>query len=342
MLSDLRQAWRMIWRMPGLAAVVTVSLGVGIGVNTAVFSWIQLMVLQPIPGVADAGGVQLVEPRADTGSYPGASWLEYRDLRDRLHSLPDLFAFRMVPFNVGDSGRPERTHGLLVSGNYFSALGLRPALGRFLRADEAERPGGASVVVISYPYWQTRFSGAPTVLGRTLRVNDRQLTIVGVAPERFQGTVTMLAFDLWVPATMAPERARYREVGVRLTLGAGPWRVVSLLLMENLLLALLGAGLGAAIAVWATDAMRAVPMITSVPVMIRTGVDGVSLAFALGLGLLSGLLFGAAPAVQLARIDPQVALRSGARTAGRSPMRNGLMAVEVALALVVLMSAGLF
>jgi predicted permease len=443
MTSDVRQAWRMIWRMPGLAAVVIVSLGVGIGVNTAVFSWIQLMVLQPIPGIADVGGVQLVEPRADTGSYPGASWLEYRDLRDRIASLPDLFAFRMVPFNVGDSGRPERSHGLLVSGNYFSALGLRPALGRFLRADEAERPGGAPVVVISYPYWQTRFSGAPTVLGHTLRVNDRQLTIVGVAPERFQGTVTMLAFDLWVPATMAPEllvgsreledrgqrgyyvagrlapratraaaqteidaamwqlahdypetnkamlaqvlpfwqaprgpqrflvsalailqavmlllllavcgntanlmlaraSARYREVGVRLTLGAGPWRVVSLLLMENLMLALLGAGLGAAIAVWATDAMRAVPMITSVPVMIRTGVDGVSLAFALGLGVLSGLLFGAAPAVQLARIDPQVALRSGARTAGRNPMRNGLMAVEVALALVVLMSAGLF
>jgi predicted permease len=141
---------------------------------------------------------------------------------------------------------------------------------------------------------------------------------------------------------LARASARYREVGVRLTLGAGPWRVVSLLLMENLMLALLGAGLGAAIAVWATDAMRAVPMITSVPVMIRTGVDGVSLAFALGLGLLSGLLFGAAPAVQLARIDPQVALRSGARTAGRNPMRNGLMAVEVALALVVLMSAGLF
>src|SRR5881394_767035 len=118
MISDLRQAWRMIRRMPGLAAVVIVSLGVGIGVNTAVFSWIQMMVLQPIPGVVDAGGVQLITARADTGSYPGISWPEYRDLRDRMRTLPDLFAFRMVPFNVGDSGRPERTHGLLVSGNY--------------------------------------------------------------------------------------------------------------------------------------------------------------------------------------------------------------------------------
>ena len=443
MISDMRQAWRMIRRMPGLAAVVIVSLGIGIGVNTAVFSWIQAMVLQPIPGVVDAGGVQLVEPRAETGSYPGASWLEYRDLRDGMHTLPDLFAFRMVPFNVGDSGRPERIHGLLVSGNYFSALGLKPALGRFLQPDEVEQTGSAPVVVISYAYWQTRFNSASTVLGQTLRVNDRQLTIVGVAPERFQGTVTMLAFDLWVPATMAPEllagsreledrgqrgyyvagrlapratrlaaqteldvamrqlahdypesnrtmqaqvlqfwqaprgpqrflvgalatlqaillllllavcgntanlmlaraSARYREVGVRLTLGAGPWRVVSLLLTENLMLALLGAAFGVAIAVWATDAMRAVPLVASVPVKFQTHVDGVSLAFALALGLLCGLIFGVAPATQLARVDPQVALRSGARTAGRNPMRNGLMAVEVALALIVLMAAALF
>src|SRR5258705_541473 len=148
MMNDLRQAWRMIGRMPGLAAVVIVSLGVGIGVNTAVFSWIQAMVLPPIPGVVDASGLQLVEARADTGSYPGVSWPEYRDLHDRMRTLPNLFAYRMVPFTVGDPGGSERAHGLLVSGNYFSALGLRPALGRFLRTDEADRAGGAPVVVI--------------------------------------------------------------------------------------------------------------------------------------------------------------------------------------------------
>src|SRR6187397_2906215 len=139
MIGDLRQAWRMIGRMPGLAAVVVISLGVGIGVNTAVFSWIQAMVLHPIPGVADAGGVQQVSVRAESGSYPGTSWREYRDLRDRMRTLPDLFAYRMVPFNVGEAGRPERTHGMLVSGNYFSALGLTPAIGRFLRPEDADR-----------------------------------------------------------------------------------------------------------------------------------------------------------------------------------------------------------
>ena len=97
------------------------------------------------------------------------------------------------------------------------------------------------------------------------------------------------------------------------------------------------------IAVWATDAMRAVPMIGSVPLQAADGARRhLASAFALGLGLLCGLIFGIAPAVQLARVDPQVALRAGARGAGRNPMRNGLMAVEVALALVVLMAAALF
>ena len=92
-----------------LAVVVVVSLGVGIGVNTAVFSWIQAMVLQPLPGVVGGGSFHLVEPRAETGSYPGMSWLEYRDLQERLHAFPALLAFRMVPLNVGESGRPEVT-----------------------------------------------------------------------------------------------------------------------------------------------------------------------------------------------------------------------------------------
>src|ERR671925_318018 len=104
MIQDLRYAWRSIARMPLVSAVIVLSLGVGIGVNTAVFSW-----------------------------------MEFGDLRARLTSFPDLLAFRTVPFSVGEAGRVERVFGLLVSGNYFAALGLRPALGRFFRPDEAQR-----------------------------------------------------------------------------------------------------------------------------------------------------------------------------------------------------------
>src|SRR5205085_6608076 len=92
----------------------------------------------------------------------------------------------------------------LVSDNYFSALGLTPALGRFLRPDEVEEPGTAAVVVISFDYWQTRFAGSTAVLGQSVRINGSDLAIVGVAPRAFKGTVMRLTFDFWLPATLAP------------------------------------------------------------------------------------------------------------------------------------------
>jgi len=203
-LRDLRHAGRTIRRMPGLSAVVILSLGVGIGVNTAVFSWIQALVFHPLPGVPDATRFHPVEARAEAGTRPGASWLEYRDLRARLHGFDDLIASRMVPLSLGEAGRTERVAAQLVSGNYFSALALRPALGRFLRPDEVERAGGEPVVVVSHEFWQARLGGTPDALGRNLRLNDQSLAVIGVAPPGFQGTVLGLDFDLWVPATMAP------------------------------------------------------------------------------------------------------------------------------------------
>lgn len=436
-------AWRTMVKAPILAAVVIVSLGVGIGVNTVVFSWIERWVLQPLPGVAGSADFHSAEPRAETGNYPGASWLEYRDLQDRLRSFDALLAFRMAPFNVGEASHLERAYGLLISGNYFSALGLRPALGRFSEPSEVTRPGAEPVVVISHDYWQSHFAGATSVLGQKLRVNDHELTVIGVTPKGFQGTILALSFDLYVPATMAPvlqsgstelaDRAvrgysvmgklrsgvtlpqsqsdmesamrdlarlypetnatmrgdvfefwqsphgpqrmmagalkilqgvmllllltvcgntanlmlaraasRQREMGVRLALGAGPWRIAGLVIAENLLPALLGAALGAALAVWGSTAVRAVPMISTFPVKLQTGVDELGLLFAVALGILCGLLVAAAPALQLARIDPQTALRAGSGTPGRRQLRNFLMGAEVSMALIVLMVAGLF
>ena len=443
LLGDLRNAGRSISRMLGLAAVIIVSLAIGIGVNATIFSWIQLIRLQPMPAVSGAANFLLVEPRTETGGYPGASWLEYRDLQTRVPALQDIVASQMVPFNVGEKGRTERTHGQLVSGNYFSALGLKPALGRFIRPEEAERPGTEPVVVISYDYWQTRFRGAPEAVGQELQVNERELTVVGVAPMDFQGTMVPLKFELWVPATMTPallrgtrdledrstrafsligmlkpgatrEEAqgelrtamaqlardypdasagiggdilpywdqprgpqrllisglailqgvmlllllavcgntanlmlargstRQREIAVRVALGAGRWRIVSLVLSENMLLAFLGAGLGAAMAVWGTTALRVAPMIGTFPILFQTRVDKLTLAFAILLGATCGLIFSAAPAVYLLRLDPQEGLRSSSNTSPRSRARKVLMGVEVGLAMVVLIAAALF
>jgi predicted permease len=440
---DIRHASRMIRRMPGLATVVIVSLAIGIGVNAAIFSWIQGLVFKPIPGVKDAASFQLVEPRTETGSHPGASWREYHDLRERLTGFEDLLAFRMAPLTVGEAGRTVRTFGMFVSANYFKALGLEPALGRFPTPNEVQRPGSEPVIVISNGFWQTRLGGSPTVLGQRLRVNDQDLTIIGVTPPRFQGTVTMVDIDLWVPATMAPvvfagsreledrgsrgyavmghlrpnvtreqaqrdataamtelgrlhpeasgtmsvdvfrfwqsprgpqqmlvgalailqgimlllllavctntanlilarSTARQREVGIRQALGASRGRVLSLLLTESLLLAAAGSAFGVVIAMWGTKALRAVPMIGAIPIRFETSLDVGGLAFAVGLGLACGVIFGIAPALQLSRIDVLRALRSSGRSARRSRARSALMGVQVALAAVVLIAAALF
>jgi predicted permease len=442
-LGDLRRAALNISRMPGLAGVIILSLAIGIGVNAAIFSWIQLLFFEPMPAVHGASNFLLVEPHTETGDFPGASWLEYRDLQRQLPALRDLVATEMVPFNVGGKGQTERIFGQLVSGNYFSALGLQPAIGRFIQPSEAEQPGTQAVVVISYDYWQTRFSGAPNVVGQKARVNDRELTIIGVAPKHFQGTLVPLKFELWVPATMTPMlvpgardledrtvraysligmlrpgatraqaqaeftsamaqsardypeasagttgkilsfwetprgpqhfligglavlqivmlllllavcgntanlmlargTARQREMAVRLALGAGRWRIASLVLSENLLLALLGAGLGAAFAVWGTTALRWAPLIGAFPIQFQTGVDKFTLAFAMSLGMICGLIFSTPPALHLSRMDAQDALRSGFNTAPRSRARKLLMGAEVALAMVVLIAAALF
>src|SRR5262249_57825020 len=103
-------------------AAVVLSLASGMGVNATVFSWIQLVVLKPLPGVDDAGHFYLIEPRAETGSYPGTSWLEYNDLRERLQSVTDPIASRTIPLNVGESGRTRRTYALPLSGKYFTPL----------------------------------------------------------------------------------------------------------------------------------------------------------------------------------------------------------------------------
>src|SRR2546425_7074401 len=194
-MHDVRYACRTIIRMPVLAAVVVASLGVGIGINSAVFSWIQAVVLQPLPGVDNASSFYLVEPRAETGSYPGSSWPEYNDLRERLRSFRELIAFRMAPFNVGEADRPDRSSGLLVSDNYFSGLGLHPAMGRFIERNDASEI--KPVVVISSRFWKSHFGGTPNVLGQSLRVNSQTLAVIGVTPNGFQGPALAVDFDLW-------------------------------------------------------------------------------------------------------------------------------------------------
>jgi predicted permease len=442
LIRDVRHAWRMILRMPGVAAVVIGSLAIGIGFNIAVFSWIQAVGFRPLPGVADAASFKVVDLATGDGHASSASWSEFTDLQ-RMRSFKELLAYRMVPLTIGDVRTSERAYGLLVSGNYFSALGLRPAAGRFLRPDEVARAGAEPVVIISWDLWEKRFDRSPGAVGQTILVNDRPLTVIGVTPRGFQGTMLGLTFDMWVPATLAPvllggsreiedrgirgyqmmaklappatrataqleldaamrrlaeaypltnrmmgaklldfwdaprgpqrlfvsalaalqgvmlllllavcgntanlmlARAgvRRREMGVRLALGAGRWRVTALVLTENLVLALRGAALGTVLAVWLTRALGAVPISGALPIRFQADVDLIGLGLAIALALACGVAFGLGPALQLSRVDAQRVLRAGTDVTSRSVLRNTLMGVEVALAVIVLLVAALF
>src|SRR4029079_212375 len=120
------------------------------------------------PAVRDSAGLFIVETKANSGTYPGVSWREYGDFVQRLTGFDGLLAFRMAPLAIGESGRTERAYSMLVSGNYFSVLELKPALARLLKPRDADHPGSEPVVVISHDYWQTRFGGRRDVIGQSL------------------------------------------------------------------------------------------------------------------------------------------------------------------------------
>ena len=205
-MQDLRFGLRMLKSNPGFTAVAVLTLALGIAVNSTVFSWIDAVLLHPLPGVHHVEGLALIETTTPNGS---TSYLDYRDFRDNLKQVSAVAIGRITPLSEGDEGRGEmnrtgRAWAELVSANYFDVLEVKPVLGRtFLSEEGLDREAGYPVAVISYRMWQNRFRGDPKVLGRTIRLNRQELTIIGVAPPEFQGSLVGVVFDIWMPITMA-------------------------------------------------------------------------------------------------------------------------------------------
>ena len=299
-------------------------------------------------------------------------------------------------------------------------------LGRVLTSAEVSTAGSAPVTVVSHRFWLSRLAGDPAAIGRTVRANGVELTVVGVLPDGFQGTVLGLQFDLWVPATMAPvvlggsrelddrrsrgysamarvdrgrlvaveqaasqamqelaaqypesnrdvaaevlpywraprgpqrmffqalsvlqglmlvlllavcgntatlllarSASRQRELAVRLAVGASPWQVARLLLAESVVIGLCGAVLGAMLAAWGVQALRAVPLTTALPIRFQTSVDAIGLAVALALGLACALLVATVPALQALRLDVSAGVSASARTPATRWWRSLAMA----------------
>lgn len=443
--SDLRYAIRSLLKNPGLTAAAVLSLGLGIGANTTIFTWVQAVLFRPIPVASDPGTIRIAAMQNREGQSRSWSYPNFRDFRDRV-TLVDVVGQDDMTFNIASDGTAERAWGAMVSGNYFQVMGLRPAAGRLLTPQDDATPGGSPVVVLSHAYWQRRFNGDPAIVGRSLTINNVAATVIGVAPEGFIGSFLGVASSAWMPMAMMRELgagdrfeqrgngwmqslvrlkpgvsqeqaqaeatsiigqlaqehpqfnegrqlrivqtweapfgaatvltpvlavlsilvalvlviacanvanlllskavARRREVAVRLSLGASRSRLVRQLLTESLLLAGVAGVTGVVMAYWSMDVIMTFVPPVDMPIDLGLRMDGTTIAFAMTVSVITGVVFGLAPALQASSPQTITALKeegrsgSGGRATGR--LRNALVVAQVAVCLVLLVGATLF
>lgn len=468
--QDMKYASRMLARNPGFSVVAAITLALGIGANTALFSLVNGLLLRHLPVThpeelvavgksSRVGGVSQGTPRLDVFSSP-----LYRALRERNRSFQSLLASgRTGQLNMRLEDEPagseaEHLSGRLVSGNYFSVLGVRTLIGRTF-SEEDDQPGAAApVLVISYDYWTRRFARDPAVIGRRVFLNGSLFSVIGVATPEFYGEVVGAKADVWIPVNDQPlvnpgrnwvndpqtswlllmgrlkpgvtleqaqaeldplahqaipqlpsvkldaddlasikdfhvpmspcatgfssVRARYsqpllllfgmvgvvlliccanianlmltraasraREIGIRLAVGAGRWRLVRQMLTECLLLSLLGTALGAVLAAWCVDFLLRLASTGPRSIPLDVHPDARVFGFTLSIAALTAVLFGLAPALRATRVDLIAALkpalgRSGQAGGPGGKLRAGKVLVisQVAVCLVLLTGAGL-
>jgi len=445
LIADLRYSFRSLLKNPGLTVAAVLSLGLGIGANTTIFTWVQAVLFRPIPLAADPGSIRIASMENREGSSRSWSYPNFRDFRDRT-TLMEVVAQDDQTFNIALDDTAERSWGGLVSGNFFDVIGVRPAAGRFFTAKDDVTPGAHPVVVISYAYWQQRFAGSESAIGKQVTINNTPMTIIGVAPQGFIGTFLGIASAAWVPMAMQREMmggnrlesrgngwfqaivrlkpgvsqqqaqaeatsimsqleqeyrdfndgrrlrivqtweapfgaatimtpllailsvlvalvlviacanvanlllskavSRRREIAVRLSLGASRMRLIRQLLTESLVLAAFAGVTGVVIAYWSMDVIMAFVPPIDMPFDLGLRMDATTLVFAMVVSLITGLVFGLAPALQASSTQTINALKeegrsgSGGRTTGR--LRNALVVAQVAVCMVLLVGATLF
>ena len=195
LIQDLRYGLRMQRRSPGFSAVALLSLALGIGANTTIFSLANAFLLRPLPVEEPSRVVRIYSNRFSNTSYPN-----YVDYRDRNQTLAGLAAFQMTSLSLRNDGEAEHIFGQIASGNYFTVLGVRPALGRTFLPEDDRTP----LTVLSHGFWQRRFASDTGVIGKAVTLNGQSFTVVGVAPPGFTGTLAPLVADLWVPLMTDP------------------------------------------------------------------------------------------------------------------------------------------
>lgn len=201
LLSDLRYGVRSLFKRPSFAAVAIITLALGIGANTAIFSLVNTVLLRSLP-VKDPSRIVSVSLRGKDDSMAAFSYPNFVDFRDRNQTLSGLMAYRFVPLSLSKEGNNQRIWGYEVSANYFDVLGVQAIKGRtFLPEEERERLAHP-VAVVSYGFWQRRFGADPNLVGKEVVLNNHPFKVIGIAPEGFKGTEYIYTPEIWVPAAM--------------------------------------------------------------------------------------------------------------------------------------------
>ena len=206
--ADLRYSFRSFHKAPVFTAVAVLSLALGIGANTAIFTLLDQVLLRLMP-VKDPQSLVLLTMR---GRHYGSNWggnsisyPMYRDFQDHNEVFTGMFCrSRTINTSVTFGGQTERAAAEMVSGTYFPVLGVGAAIGRTISPDDDRIRGGAPLVVLTYDYWKTRFAGDPNILGKTLAVNGHNMTIIGVAQQGFDGVELGFTPKIFIPIMMQP------------------------------------------------------------------------------------------------------------------------------------------
>ncbi len=201
--QEIRHTYRMLAKNPGFTAIAALSLALGIGANSAIFSLADALLLRPLP-IRDPGAVVTITTNTPDNPYGRVSYANYRDLRDKARSFDGMVAFDYSTWGVATSARdiPQMRMGVVVSGNFFQVFGIDPTLGRAFRPEEGQVPGRDAVVVLAHDFWKDHFASDPNVIGRTIRINGIDFTVVGVAPRRFTGVDQYIRPAMFVPVMM--------------------------------------------------------------------------------------------------------------------------------------------
>jgi len=199
-MADLGYAFRQLRRAPGFALTAVLTLALGITANSTILSWISATLFNPIPGAKQIDNMLTIQ-RGERSEHPSPpfSYPDFVDVRENNKSFSGMLGYHDDYISITGSAKPERVYGALTSADYFEVLGVQPYLGRTLISTKANERAGAAIVVLSYGLWQNQFAGDPEILGKTIQLNLRPFTIVGVAPKGFRGCKSGLHTDIFLP-----------------------------------------------------------------------------------------------------------------------------------------------